>query len=395
MTAIVARHDHDDRREQTDRPDRQDPRVVGPDEVVRPAEDVDLDALAAELDAVRARVLDSLGESDARYLRDLLRLQRRLEVGGRVGLLLGIFPPAWIAGTAMLALSKILENMELGHNVMHGQWDWMRDDEVHSTTWEWDNVCPASQWKHTHNHVHHQWTNVAGKDRDIGYGVIRIDRGQPWHPAHLAQPLSFVVLALLFEYGVGLHDFVSERAQPADPENPQHRARFREFLAKAVPQAAKDYVLFPLLSAPFGPAAVLASAAGAATANVIRNVWSFSVIFCGHFPDDVRIFTRDELDGDELTGGDRPESRGAWYRRQIEGSANFTGGRVMDLMTGNLDHQIEHHLFPDLPSNRYAEIAPEVREICERHGLRYNTGSMAHQLGTVVRKVIRFAVPWG
>jgi linoleoyl-CoA desaturase len=334
-------------------------------------------------------VLDSLGESDARYLRDLLRLQRRLELGGRIGLLLGVFPPAWIAGTAMLALSKILENMELGHNVMHGQWDWMRDDEVHSTTWEWDNVCPSSQWKHTHNHVHHQWTNVAGKDRDIGYGVLRIDGGQPWHPAYLVQPLSFVVLALLFEYGVGLHDFVSERAHPADPEAPAHRERLRGFLAKAVPQAAKDYLFFPLLSAPFGPAAVLASAAGAATANVIRNVWSFSVIFCGHFPDDVRVFTRDEIEDVEAGG----ESRGAWYRRQIEGSANFTGGRIMDVMTGNLDHQIEHHLFPDLPSNRYAEIAPEVRAICERHGLRYNTGSMAHQLGTVVRKVFRFALP--
>jgi fatty acid desaturase len=66
----------------------------------------------------------------------------------------------------------------------------------------------------------------------------------------------------------------------------------------------------------------------------------------------------------------------------------------MHLMAGNLDHQIEHHLFPDLPSNRYAEIAPQVREVCERHGLAYNTGSLAGQFATVVRKVLRFSLPF-
>jgi fatty acid desaturase len=116
----------------------------------------------------------------------------------------------------------------------------------------------------------------------------------------------------------------------------------------------------------------------------MRNVWAFAVIFCGHFPEGVALFSEQDIED---------ETRGQWYRRQVEGSANFTGGRLMDLMSGNLDHQIEHHLFPDLPSNYYSQVAPRVREICERHGVSYRTGSFLSQFGSVVRKTVRLAFP--
>jgi fatty acid desaturase len=74
--------------------------------------------------------------------------RRRLHPQGHLGaaqaraqrgvLLFSLFPPAWLLGTAGLSVAKILENMEIGHNVLHGQWDWMRDPKIHSTTWEWD-----------------------------------------------------------------------------------------------------------------------------------------------------------------------------------------------------------------------------------------------------------------
>ena len=89
----------------------------------------------------------------------------------------------------MLGVAKILENMEIGHNVMHGQWDWMNDPEIHSSTWEWDTAQPAEQWKHSHNYVHHQFTNVLGFDNDIGYGILRMAREQKWSPFNLGQPV--------------------------------------------------------------------------------------------------------------------------------------------------------------------------------------------------------------
>jgi fatty acid desaturase len=75
------------------------------------------------------------------------------------------------------------------------------------------------------------------------------------------------------------------------------------------------------------------------------------------------------------------------------GSANLTGGRLFHILSGNLSHQIEHHLFPDIPAHRYAELAVEVREICERYGVPYNAGPLGKQFGSVVKKIFRLAVP--
>jgi linoleoyl-CoA desaturase len=161
-----------------------------------------------------------------------------------------VLAPAWLAGTAMLATAKILENMEIGHNVLHGQWDWMRDAQIHSTTWEWDSASPAAQWKHSHNYVHHTWTNVLGKDRDIGYSALRVHPEQPWHPIYLAQPLYNAVLAAFFEYGIAIYDVELERVWRDEKSWREALPQLRSFLAKTGRQATKDYLAFPLLAGP-------------------------------------------------------------------------------------------------------------------------------------------------
>jgi NADPH-dependent stearoyl-CoA 9-desaturase len=65
----------------------------------------------------------------------------------------------------------------------------------------------------------------------------------------------------------------------------------------------------------------------------------------------------------------------------------------MHFMTGNLSHQIEHHLFPDLPSNRYAEIAPQVRALFEKFGLNYHSASLPAQVYSAWHKVVRLSLP--
>ena len=117
------------------------------------------------------------------------------------------------------------------------------------------------------------------------------------------------------------------------------------------------------------------------TANLVRNVWSNIIIFCGHFPDGAEKFTEEQLDN---------ESKAEWYLRQLLGSANFEGGRFLHIMSGSLGYQIEHHLFPDLPSNRYPEIADAragtVREV--RHSVHHGSAlptvrtDVAHALTT-------------
>src|SRR4249919_2132415 len=166
----------------------------------------DIEEIGRELDAIRQDVIDSRGADDAAYIRKVIRTQRSIELGSRAVLLFSVFPPAWIVGTAGLSVAKILENMEIGHNILHGQWDWMRDPKIHSTTWEWDSATPAAQWKYAHNELHHNFTNVIGKDNDLGYGIMRVDEDQPWHPMHLGQPLWNFVNACIFEYGIAAYD---------------------------------------------------------------------------------------------------------------------------------------------------------------------------------------------
>ena len=123
--------------------------------------------------------------------------------------------PAWVPGTACLGMAKILENMEIGHNVMHGQWDWMNDPDIHSSVWDWDTASTAEAWKHSHNYIHHTYTNIRGKDKDLGYEIMRIDPNQQWHPVYLAQPFYNVLLTALFEWGVALHDIDLEAIRGA------------------------------------------------------------------------------------------------------------------------------------------------------------------------------------
>jgi NADPH-dependent stearoyl-CoA 9-desaturase len=341
-----------------------------------------LEAIAREFQALHDEVFADLGDRDARYIRSIIDLQRRLELLGRALLLVAILPPAWVAGTATLSLAKILENMEIGHNVMHGQWDWMNDPDIHSSSWDWDLVSAAEAWKYSHNYIHHTFTNVRGKDKDLGYEIMRIDPEQPWHPIHLLQPLYNILLMGFFEWGVALHDVDFEAASMGRKSWTSVWKDFKGMFGKARNQVVKDYIAWPLLSGISAPATLTANF----TANVARNVWAHAIIFCGHFPDQCYTFSEEEYDNETL---------GQTYVRQLIGAANIEGGPLFHVLSGNLGYQVEHHLFPDMPSTRYGEIAPRVREICERYGLPYNSGPLAKQLAMVHRTILRLAFPGG
>ncbi|MET9000681.1 acyl-CoA desaturase [Amycolatopsis sp. NPDC004169] len=384
--------------------------------------------LAREFDAIHDRVRADLGERDRRYIKGVIRLHRQIAVAGRVLLLGSRSKVAWTAGTGCLAVAKILENMEIGHNVLHGQWDWMNDPAIHSSTWDWDTASTAAAWKHSHNYIHHTYTNIRGKDKDLGYEIMRIDPHQRWHPAYLAQPLYNLLLMAFFEWGVAVHDLDIEAIRAGKKPLKDVWHDIKGISGKARDQILKDYVGWPLVSAlaatavgrlrqpePRSRRRVLADRArgrgvrGAIraqlaavrkegggtfaatfradfTANIIRNVWAHSIIFCGHFPDQTYTFSQEEV---------RDETRGGWYVRQLVGAANITGSPLFHLLSGNLGYQVEHHLFPDMPSSRYAEIAPQVRDICRRYSLPYNTGPLSRQLGTVHRTILRLAFPGG
>ncbi|KZF01634.1 fatty acid desaturase [Rhodococcus sp. EPR-157] len=388
--------------------------------------------LAKEFDAIHDEVYASLGAKDRKYITSVIAAQRQLLVAGRVLLLGSTSKPAWVAGTACLGIAKILENMEIGHNVMHGQWDWMNDPEIHSSVWDWDTASTAQSWKHSHNYVHHTYTNIRGKDKDLGYEIMRIDPRQKWHPVYLAQPFYNVLLMAFFEWGVALHDLDIEAIRRGEKPAKDVISDLKGIAVKARKQFVKDYVGWPVISAGAFALAQLASGgrlreskrsriatklrsstrfgssrktaafldnrfsgiestflstvAANFTANIIRNVWSHGIIFCGHFPDQAYTFSEEEVEN---------ETRGGWYVRQLVGAANIDGGPLFHLMSGNLSYQVEHHLYPDMPSTRYSEVAPKIKDICERYQLPYNSGPLMQQWGMVHRTIARLALPGG
>jgi linoleoyl-CoA desaturase len=332
-------------------------------------------------------------------------------------------------GTAGLSLAKILENMEIGHNVMHGQWDWMNDPVINSSSWDWDSASTAEAWKHSHNYIHHTYTNIRGKDKDLGYEIMRIDPHQKWHPVYLLQPFYNIVLAAFFEWGVASHDLDFDAIRKGEKSKEKVRRELKGMAVKGRTQIVKDYIAFPVLSGLLNTGFDLALAAAGVerddgksrrrrikekvrrpdlvrqlverksfrqpfkstlsadfTANIVRNVWAYGIIFCGHFPDQTYTFSQEETED---------ESRGARHVRQLLGAANIEGGPLFHVISGNLGYQVEHHLYPDMPSTRYGEIAPRVREICERYELPYNTGPLWKQLGMVQRTILRLAFPGG
>jgi fatty acid desaturase len=356
-----------------------------------------IEQLGREFDAIHDEVYADLGDRDSRYIRSTIKLHRHLVLAARALLMGSQRRPLWLGGTTALSLAKILENMEIGHNVMHGQWDWMNDPDINSQNWDWDTASPADAWRHSHNYEHHTFTNIRGKDRDLGYEIMRIDPHQKWHPFYLLQPLYNLILMGFFEWGVAVHDLNRAAIKSGEKSKEQVVQELKAIGAKARAQIVKDYIAFPALagfaafvagrgSLQSGKRSFKSTLAANFTANIVRNVWSYSIIFCGHFPDQTYTFSQDEV---------AEETRGGFYVRQLLGAANIDGGPLFHLLAGNLSFQVEHHLYPDMPSSRYAEIAPRVRDICRRYGLPYNTGPLHKQLGTVHRTILRLAFPGG
>lgn len=345
-----------------------------------------LDALANELDELLRREKENLGIADAQYLEKLVFWQRLCALSGRLGMLLCWFSWWWLVPCVLLlALAKILDNMEIGHNVLHGQYDFLRHPTLNSQHFEWDIVCDAKSWQRTHNFEHHTFTNIIGQDRDFGYGLLRLSDDLRWRIQNSWQLLTYLVLSTFFQWGIAYHELAAQRVffgrKKADRHSQVSDQQLKKaFFTKARRQVLKDYVVYPLLCWPVALPVFI----GNLMANLLRNWWTSTVIFCGHFTEQAQVFQPDEC---------RDESRGHWYYRQILGSSNFSGPRWLHILTGHLSCQIEHHLFPDLPAWRYPALARQVQEIAQKYGLTYNIGSFRAQYLTVLQRVWRYSRP--
>jgi len=347
-------------------------------------------ALQAELDALRADIEARIGQEDINHIESMVLIKDRLELAGRLLIHFSLDPVSWSLGVMSLSLSHILENMEIGHNVIHGQYDFMEHPTLNSRDYEWDIVGTAKNWKRAHNFHHHAYTNIIGKDTDYGFGLFRFSKEVEWNPAHLLQPFIIPMSGLLFEYSIALYDLElpryllpkSMQAEASRERMPlgELKTELMEFMHKSNKLVFKEFIALPLLAGPLAAKVALGNAA----ARTIRNVWAFAVIYCGHLPEGNYTFTEEEAEA---------ETKGQWYMRQILGSGNFSGGIWTHILSGHLSHQIEHHLYPDLPAWRYRELGPKVEAICAQYGIPYHKDTLPKQLSTVAVNTVKYALP--
>jgi NADPH-dependent stearoyl-CoA 9-desaturase len=346
-----------------------------------------------EIDALKARVSAEIGQDDVVYVKRLNHFSRAMEVAGRALIHFSIGPVTFVSGVFCLWVHKQLQATEIGHTVLHGAYDKLEGAERFSSSrfW-WDVPIDEESWKKGHNLRHHGNTNVAGRDPDIHFGPARLTEQTPWAPRHKWQ-LPFMVGVLAPNFGflmnlhfTGLHDVffgngLGDHDLDVLPDRSpaSRRLAYKRALRKWLPYYAYNYVLFPLLAGPMFYKVLL----GNWLAETMRDLYSSATIYCGHVGEDVASWPQ----------GTRTHTRGEWYAMQAMATNNFEVSLPISILCGGLDFQIEHHMFPQFPPQRLRQVAPEVRAICERHGVPYKTASWGATLKKALAWVGKLASP--
>ncbi|MET0286456.1 MAG: acyl-CoA desaturase [Polyangiales bacterium] len=348
------------------------------------ADEARIAAFGRALDALKAEVEATLGEQDAQHIQNIGKLSRRMEIAGRTLIQLSFDPVTFSVGVGALFVHKALELMEIGHPALHGCYDGLPGCEKYAADkFKWESPVDEESWKKVHNVRHHQFTNIAGKDPDMNFAMLRLSARVPYRLAHLMQPISNIFTFFGFGTALQLHvtgmlDIYVQNGQLqvlSDRKPATIAKQNRIFVSKLLKHFGREYVFFPLLAGPFAPKVLL----GNLLSEVLRDMWAAAIIYCGH------VGARDYPEGTE------PPTRAHWYALQAEGGRDCDVPEWVSILCGALDKQIEHHLFPRLPPNRLRQIAPRVREICAEHGIEHRFESWPRTLASVLRELTKLS----
>jgi fatty acid desaturase len=340
-------------------------------------DDERLQQFGDELDELRRSVTARIGSEDIAHVKQVRRFSVAMEVLGRTAIHVSLDPATFLVGVLALWLHKQLEATEIGHTALHGTYDRLDGAEgFASKTFQWDMPIDEESWRFGHNASHHGATNVAGRDPDMRFGSVSLtEQHPPQHRFQRALMLGFIFPNFGFvmnSHFTGLNDWLLGHSDTLKDRSPASvRRAWEKALRKYVPYYAKNYVFYPALAGPFFGKVLL----GNMLAEVGRDLYSAAVIVCGHTGEDVASWPE----------GTRSASRGAAYAMQVEAAHDLEVSLPVSILCGGLDKQIEHHLFPTLAPPRLREIAPRVRAICEKYGVRYKTGPW----GSTLRKALR------
>jgi linoleoyl-CoA desaturase len=339
-------------------------------------------AFGRAIDALKSEAEASVSERDVLYIVRLRRFSRALEVLGRGLLHVSWEPISFGLAVLILAVHKQIEALEIGHTALHGTFDRLPGAEhFRSGTFRWLMPIDEASWMNQHNLRHHQYTNISGRDPDLRYGIVRLNRRVPYRAYHALQPLTVVSNWLGFAtimnvHATGLVDvYIDWQGLPQVLRDRKFGTLLRAhyaLLRKYFYYYAKEALVFPALAALAG-VGFWKVLLGNFLSDVLRNIYTALSIHCGH------------INTDAYAPEERAHSRAQWYVMQVEATHDFEVPVWVSILCGSADRQIEHHLFPRLPTTRLREIAPRVRELCAAHGVRYRTDPWPRTLRRAVQ----------
>ncbi len=358
------------------------------------SEEARLESFRRALDAIHAREKAAMGQADLEQMRRLDNFSHSLGWIGRGLIAFTPGPIGFVLGVGALFVHKQLQATEIGHTVLHGCYDRIvcerqgAEHNLRSETWTWLVPIDEASWRHEHNVKHHQYTNIVGRDPDTRFGHVRLNAHVEHKEHHRFQLVGGLVSWLSFGFWMNTHAtgltdawlHESGDYDVIDADDPEQvRGAYGRAWGKFRRYYAKELLLYPLMTGPFFFRALL----GNVITELMRDLYSAATIWCGHIGEETAAFPK----------GTRSGGRARWYEMQVEATNNFEVPLPISMLCGGLDKQIEHHLFPRLPPARLRSIAPEVRAICEAHGVRYRSAGWGRTLVQALREVLRLQRP--
>ena len=328
--------------------------------------------LKRDLEELFQRTRAKLGKEDVDHITRISRISIAFEIVGRLLIHISFEPITFIVGVIALWVHKQIEGVEMGHNIQHGSYERIPGAEKFHRKNQWYRFhsrlpLHAPSWRYSHNGLHHGYTNVVGKDPDARLYLRNSEKKERrWYHRLLFLETAINWPNILFNANImasGLFDAYlrDENNLEVLPDKSWKniwKAHKRAF-AGVILYTLREYIFFPLLAGPNFAKVLL----GNWLSSLMRNLFTAPALYASHINTDVETFPHNKQAAD----------RAEWYLMQIKSTQNFEVPYFASILVGGLDYQIEHHLCPKLPPNRLREIAPEVRRICEKHGVRYNS----------------------
>jgi len=377
------------------------------------AAELDYPAFRKECHELGQRLSEGQGEADVRHLKKMIAWSNGF---GALGL-----ATMWMSSPIGRLLSVIgfstwtcTRWTMIGHHICHGGYN-RQDDEKYGGTGrftaqrfavgslvrrcrDWLDWMLPEAWNVEHNNLHHYRLGENG-DPDLVERNMDLIRNMK-----LPMPLKYGVVAALAAmwkwYYYAPNTFKQLRVQQMRKEGQvvseedAHEAitlphvlfgggtRFGmgplTFMRKVMgPMLFLRFFALPAPLLLLSPAFYAAAVTNLLLSDVVSNIHSFIIIATNHCGDDMYKFENSCT----------PRS-GTFYMRAVTSSSNFRTSNgvdadgkarklhgfradVNDFFHGWLNYQIEHHAFPQLSMLSYQKAAPEMRAICEKHGVPY------------------------